>query len=137
MHAPKITVVTPNFNQGCFLEETILSVLEQGYPNLEFIVIDGGSTDGSTDIIRKYEKKLAYWVSEPDNGQYHAVQKGFEKSTGEIMTYLNSDDILAKGSLFTAAQIFNDYPQVKWLGGLANHIDESSRIVRVNDKTSL
>jgi glycosyltransferase involved in cell wall biosynthesis len=90
---PKITIVTPSFNQGEFLEETIQSVLNQGYPNLEYIIIDGGSTDKSVDIISKYSKELSYWVSEKDNGQSEAINKGFRKATGEIVTWLNSDDL--------------------------------------------
>jgi len=89
---PRITVVTPSYNQGEFLEQTIRSVLLQGYPNLEYIVIDGGSSDGSVEILKKYSPHLAYWVSEPDRGQSHAINKGFQRSTGEIMCWLNSDD---------------------------------------------
>jgi len=81
---PKISIVTPSFNQGKFLEKTILSVLNQGYPNLEYIIIDGGSTDESVEIIKKYADRLTYWESEPDRGQSHAINKGFERATGEI-----------------------------------------------------
>src|SRR5687767_11548136 len=88
---PRITIVTPSFNQAQFLEETIRSVLLQGYPNLEYIIIDGGSTDKSVDIIKKYEQWLAYWVSEPDRGQSDAINKGFEKATGEVFAWINSD----------------------------------------------
>jgi len=95
MHAafPRISIVTPSFNQGEFIEETILSVLGQGYPNLEYIVIDGGSTDKTVEIIKKYESHITYWVSEKDNGQSHAINKGFSKATGDILGWLNSDDI--------------------------------------------
>ena len=96
---PKFTVVTPSLNQGQFLEETIRSVLLQGYPNLEYIVIDGGSSDESVEIIRKYEKWLAYWSSEPDRGQSHAINKGFRRATGEIVAWLNSDDVYERDAL--------------------------------------
>lgn len=100
---PKISIVTPSFNQGQFLEETIRSVLLQGYPNFEYIIMDGGSTDGSAEIIKKYEPWLTYWVSEPDDGQSQAINKGFSLATGEIGGWLNSDDIYFTGALRTVA----------------------------------
>jgi glycosyltransferase involved in cell wall biosynthesis len=129
---PKISIVTPSYNQGQYLEQTILSIIGQNYPNLEYIIIDGGSTDNSVEIIKKYEKYLAYWVSEKDEGHYHAVQKGFEKSTGEIMTYLNSDDVLQSNSLFVVCEIFMSHTEIEWLSGLPSHIDELSRLVIVS-----
>lgn len=103
---PKITIVTPSYNQGRYLEETIRSVLGQGYPNLEYIVMDGGSNDGSIDIIRRYEHHLAYWQSQPDSGQADAIDKGFAKANGEIIGWLNSDDFLMPGCLSIVARKF-------------------------------
>lgn len=103
---PKISIVTPSFNQAQFLERTILSVLNQNYPNLEYIIIDGGSTDGSVEIIKKYEKYLTYWVSEPDKGQSHAINKGFQKSTGEIHAWLCADDLYLPDSLIKISRLF-------------------------------
>lgn len=115
---PKISIVTVNYNGAQFLEEAILSVLNQNYPHLEYIIIDGGSTDGSVEIIKKYEDRLAYWVSEKDEGQYHAVQKGFEKSTGEIMAWINSDDLYVPNAFFAVVDIFNTFSKVDWLMGI-------------------
>lgn len=100
---PLITIVTPSFNQAQFIEETIQSVLRQDYPHIEYIVIDGGSIDGSIDIIKKFEKHIAYWVSEPDTGQSNAINKGFAKATGEIFAWLNSDDMLLPSAARVAA----------------------------------
>jgi glycosyltransferase involved in cell wall biosynthesis len=104
---PKISIITPSYNQGDFLEKTIISVLSQNYPNLEYIIIDGGSTDGSVDIIKKYQNKLFYWESVIDKGQSHAINKGFALSTGEWIAWQNSDDIYMPNSLFEIADIIN------------------------------
>jgi glycosyltransferase involved in cell wall biosynthesis len=130
--ASRISVITPSFNQSQFLEKTIQSVVSQQYPNLEYIIIDGGSSDGSVEIIKKYEKYLAFWCSEKDKGMYHAIQKGFEKSTGDILTWINSDDLLFPNSLKRANEIFNRYSQVEWLGGSTCRIDENSDVVYVS-----
>ncbi|WP_295101568.1 glycosyltransferase family 2 protein [uncultured Candidatus Kuenenia sp.] len=127
---PKITVVTPSYNQAQFLERTILSVLNQNYPNLEYIIIDGGSTDGSVEIIKKYETKLAYWVSEPDRGQSHAINKGWQMSTGQIMAYLNSDDTYRAGALFYIAKYFAEHPEVDMVYGDVYVIDENDNLVQ-------
>ncbi len=114
---PKISIVTPSFNQGRFLEETILSVLNQRYPNLEYIVIDGGSTDESVDIIRRYENRLTYWISEKDNGQVPAINKGLEQATGDIFAFINSDDVYLPGAFAAVAEYFENYPECEWVCG--------------------
>ena len=101
---PKISIVTPSLNQGQFIEETIRSVLLQGYPNLDYIIIDGGSSDSSVDIIKRYEAWITYWVSESDRGQSHAINKGFAKATGELLGWLNSDDVFEPHTLRTVAE---------------------------------
>ncbi len=105
---PKISVITPSYNQVGFIEQTIRSVLLQQYPNLEYIIIDGGSADGSVEVIRRYEPWLSYWVSEPDRGQSHAINKGFEKATGQVLCWLNSDDYYLPGALLTAGRTLAD-----------------------------
>ncbi|MBI3866079.1 MAG: glycosyltransferase [Planctomycetia bacterium] len=103
---PRISIVTPSFNQAQYIEETIRSVVTQGYPNLEYIVIDGGSTDGSQDVIRRYADQMACWVSEPDRGQSDALNKGFSRATGQICGFLNSDDLYRPGTLQMAAEAY-------------------------------
>lgn len=120
---PKISIVTPSFNQSEFLERTILSVLNQNYPNLEYIIIDGCSNDGSVEIIKKYEKFLTYWVSEKDNGQTDAINKGFCKSSGEILAYLNSDDTYLPEAFFSVVEGFRKNPFADLIFGNVNYID--------------
>lgn len=110
--APRVTVITPSFNQAAFLEQTIQSVLSQNYPNLEYWIVDGGSTDGSVDIIRKYADRLAGWVSEKDHGQAEAINKGFARATGEIVIWINSDDYFLPGSIAAAVQVLRDQPDL-------------------------
>lgn len=126
---PRVTIVTPSFNQGESLEETIRSVLLQGYPNLEYNVIDGGSTDNSVEIIRKYEKWLTYWVSEKDQGQAHAINKGLERATGEICAYLNSDDVYLPNALRNIVDFFDKNSEATVAYGDCQIIDESSGLI--------
>jgi glycosyltransferase involved in cell wall biosynthesis len=114
---PKLSIITPSYNQAPFLEETILSVLNQNYPNLEYIVVDGGSTDGSVDIIRRYEKHLAYWISEKDRGQVHAINKGIEKVTGDIAAFINSDDLYLPGAFNAVINHFESNADSHWVCG--------------------
>jgi len=123
---PRVTIVTPSYNQGQFIEETIRSVLLQGYPNLEYIIMDGGSSDGSVDIIRKYDPWLAYWVSEPDRGQSHAVNKGWERATGEIWAWLNSDDLYLPGAIGRAVEALWNNPGNALVHSDVICIDETS-----------
>jgi glycosyltransferase involved in cell wall biosynthesis len=132
---PKISIVTPSFNQATMLEHTIRSVLDQGYPNLEYIVIDAGSTDGSVDIIRKYADRLAYWISEPDRGHADGINKGFAHATGEIMAWINSSDGYYPWTLATVARVFRDVPEAQWISGLASYFSEGLYPVSVEHAT--
>jgi glycosyltransferase involved in cell wall biosynthesis len=129
---PRITVVVPSFNQAGFLERTLRSVLDQDYPNLELIVMDGGSTDGSVDIIRKYEDRIAHWVSEKDEGQTDALARGFARSTGDIQCWLNSDDLHEPGVLFKVARYFGQHPDADAVFGSTIWIDADDRPLRTH-----
>lgn len=124
----KISVITPSFNQAHFLEATIKSVLAQNYPYLEYLIIDGGSHDGTLDILRRYDDKLN-WISEPDNGQAHAINKGFKKSTGDIVAWLNSDDIYLPHTLSYVADFFEQHPEIDVVYGDYQLIDLQGRIL--------
>ncbi len=120
---PKISVVIPSYNQGRYIEQTLRSVIDQGYPNLELIVIDGGSTDDSVDIIRRHDRHVAYWVSEPDGGHTQGLIKGFQRATGDIQCWLNADDLYEPRALHEVAQLFVARPQARFLYGNWTWID--------------
>lgn len=124
---PKISIVTPSLNQGQYIEETIRSVLLQGYPELEYMVFDGGSDDGSAEIIEKYSPWLKYWVSEPDRGQAHAINKGFSRSTGSLLAWINSDDHYLPGALKSFAEYHVLKPQSILLGDVENFVEGENR----------
>lgn len=126
---PLVSIVTPSFNQGCFLEATLCSVLEQDYPRLEYIVIDGGSTDGSVAIIEKYADRLAGWVSEADEGQTDALNKGFARTHGDILAWLNSDDTYEPGAIRHAVESFREFPEAGLIYGDANFINEAGQVM--------
>jgi glycosyltransferase involved in cell wall biosynthesis len=121
VNVPRITVVTPSYNQGRYLEQTIRSVLDQGYGNLEYIICDGGSTDDSVDVIKKYETRLAWWSTGKDRGQTDAINKGLSRATGDLVTFINSDDILYPGSLATASRAFAEGHE--WITGWAMFLE--------------
>jgi len=126
---PLVSIVTPSFNQVKYLEETIRSVLEQDYPRIEYIVIDGGSTDGSVEVIRKYADRLAYWVSEADRGQTDAINKGFATAHGSILAWLNSDDTYQPGAVSEAVAYLQNHPNIGMVYGDLDFIDEQSKII--------
>ena len=126
---PRVSVIMPSYNQATYIERSILSVLNQNYPNLEFIIIDGGSTDGSVDIIRKYEEYLYYWVSEKDRGQTHAINKGLKVATGELMGFQNSDDIYMPKAFEQIAEAYAKHPSAGVIYGDFFHVDERDNIL--------
>lgn len=128
-HFPKISIVTPSLNQGQFLEETIKSVIQQNYPNLEYIIIDGGSSDNSIEVINNYKNFLTYWESRKDFGQANAINKGLIKSTGDIISYLNSDDRYIPNIFFTISEIFRLNPEYKWIAGNVLFTDYKGKII--------
>jgi len=128
---PKITVVTPSYNQGRFLERAIRSVLSQGYPNLEYFVFDAGSTDGSLGIPKKYNKRITYWTSQADCGQSDAISKGWSMASGDVLAWLNSDDFYYPGALEEVGRIFGADPQLKMACGAVALVDAAERRLRV------
>lgn len=132
--APRISIVTPSFNQADYLEATLSSVIGHGYPNLEYVVIDGGSNDGSVDIIRQHEQGISSWVSEPDEGHAHALNKGFSRTSGEIMGWLNTTDLYYPWTLQTVAEIFSSLPEVAWIEGLQSYVDVGGKPKLVSER---
>jgi glycosyltransferase involved in cell wall biosynthesis len=126
---PRITIVTPSFNQGAFVEATVRSVFEQRYPDLEYILMDGGSKDDTLERLEPYRHRFAHFQSAPDGGQSAAIADGFDRSTGEIMAYLNSDDVLLPGSLAFVARFFREHPDVDAIYGHRAIIDEKNRVL--------
>lgn len=126
---PKIALVTPSFNQSPYIRRTIDSILTQGYPRLDYVVVDGGSTDGTLELLRSYGSRLR-WISEPDRGQSDAINKGFRMVEGEIQGYLNSDDVLLPGSLAAVGDFFSQNPNALWLSGFCRIIDAHDRPVQ-------
>ena len=121
--------MTPSFNQARYLEATIQSVLSQNYPRLEYIIVDGGSTDGSVEIIKKYQSKLAWWVSEKDEGQTDAINKGFARANGDFLAWLNSDDTYEPNAISLAVKFLQDHPGIGLVYGDANYINEENRVI--------
>src|SRR5690348_14672359 len=125
---PLVSIITPSFNQAEFLERTIQSVLTQDYPRIEYMIVDGGSTDGSIEVIKKHQSKLAWWVSEQDHGQTDAINKGFNRANGEILAWLNSDDTYHPQAVAEAVKYLIEHPEVGMVYADCNFIDEQDRV---------
>jgi hypothetical protein len=129
---PRVALVTPVFNSVKFIEATIRSVLAQEYPSLDYFIVDGGSTDGTLDVIRKYESQISGWISEPDNGMYDALNKGYGRTSGEIMGWISATDVLQAGGLAAAAGVFRAFPDVEWITGRPVVLNEEGVTIRVD-----
>ncbi|MEA2007832.1 MAG: glycosyltransferase family 2 protein [Chloroflexota bacterium] len=129
MTNPLVSIITPSYNQARFLEATLQSVLRQDYPNVEYIVVDGASTDGSAEIIKRYANRLAWWVSEPDQGQADAINKGFRRASGDIVAWLNSDDLYLPGAISEAVEVFQAHPEAGMVFGDAVSADAEGRLL--------
>lgn len=126
---PLVSIITPSYNQAEYLEETICSVLDQDYDRIEYIIVDGGSTDGSIEIIERYQDRLAWWVSEPDKGQTDAINKGFARASGEILAWINSDDTYLPHAISEAVEFLEAHPDIGMVYGDANLIDSSGKVL--------
>jgi glycosyltransferase involved in cell wall biosynthesis len=126
---PLVSIITPSFNQARYIEKTINSVLSQDYPYIEYLIVDGGSQDGTVDIIKKYEGRIAWWVSEQDQGQTDAINKGFARATGEILAWLNSDDTYQPGAISAAVKYLQEHPEVGMVYGDCNFVNEDGRVI--------
>jgi len=130
---PRITLVTAVYNGARYIEDTIRSILSQKYPNLEYFIVDGGSTDGTIDIIRKYETQITGWISEPDKGVYDALNKGFARGTGEVMGWLNASDMLHADGLFVVGSVFRALPKVEWITGRPTKFSAEGELIETMD----
>jgi len=130
--SPTISIVTPSLNQAEYLDETLTSVLDQGFGSLEYVVIDGGSSDGSVEIIKRYADRLSYWMSEPDRGHADAVNKGFAHTSGEIMAWINSSDVYMPWTLRTVAAVFRDVPEAQWVTGVPSFWSDGYAVTNIN-----
>jgi glycosyltransferase involved in cell wall biosynthesis len=136
MSVPRLSIVVPSYNQAAYLETTLRSIFDQDCSTVEVLVIDGGSADGSVEIIRRYASRLAFWVSEPDGGQYEAVGKGFQRATGEVLAWLNSDDFYLPGALSVVQEVFGEFREMEWLTTAHPLVgDRAGRIVRAHART--